>query len=45
MQIEKKMSPVRAFLFSFTAALALLFSSHGLLDAVSPQPPAGTITV
>lgn len=39
------MSPFRAFLFSFTAGLALLFSSHGIVAAVTPDVPAGTITV
>ena len=39
------MGPVRAFLFSFTAGLALLFSGHGLVSAVTPDAPTGTITV
>jgi hypothetical protein len=42
---EPNVTPVRAFLFSFTAGLALLFSGHGMVSAVSPQPPSGTITV
>ena len=39
------MSPFRAFLFAFTAGLAILFSGHGIVLAVTPATPAGTITV
>ena len=45
MHSQKTMSPIRAFLFSFTAGLALLFSGHVLVDTITPNPPAGTITV
>jgi hypothetical protein len=33
------MSPLRAFLFSFTAGLALLFSGHSLITAALADPP------
>ena len=45
MHSQKTMSPIRAFLFSFSAGLALLFSGQALIDTITPDPPAGTITV
>ena len=40
-----QMSPFRAFLFAFTAGLAVLFSGHGAITAATPSSPTGTITV
>lgn len=42
---EPTMRPVRAFLFSFTAGLAVLFSGHGLVTVALAEPPTQTITV
>ena len=39
------MTPFRAFLFAFTAGLAVLFSGHGAITAATPDTPAGTISV
>ncbi len=40
------MSPFRAFLFAFTAGLAVLFSGHGAITAATTaDSPTGTITV
>jgi len=39
------MRPVRAFLLSFTAGLAILFSGHGLVSVALAEPPTGSITV
>lgn len=39
------MSPFRAFLLAFTAGLAVLFTGHSALTAVTPDNPARTITV
>jgi hypothetical protein len=39
------MSPLRAFLLSFAAGLAILFSGQGLVSAANPPSPTGTITV
>jgi len=33
------MTPLRAFLFSFTAGLSLLFSGQALFNVVFPEPP------
>ena len=38
------MKPMRAFVLSFIAGLALLFSTHNLVFASTPSPD-GTITV
>lgn len=32
------MHPVRAFIFSLTCGLVLLFSAHGLIGAMQPEP-------
>ncbi len=34
------MNPMRGFLFSFSAGLALLFSAHGLVKVATTPPPA-----
>jgi hypothetical protein len=44
-QRESMMRPFRAFLFAFTAGLAVLFSGHGAITAATASPPNGTITV
>ena len=38
------MNPLRAFIFSFAAGLAVLFSGHSLVDFVVADPPGNTIT-
>ena len=42
---DPKMRPVRAFMLSFTAGLAILFSGHGLVTVALADPPSETITV
>lgn len=39
------MRPVRAFLLSFTAGLAILFSGHGVVSFAFAEPPTGSISV
>ena len=39
------MHPLRAFLLSFAAGLAVLFSGHGLVDLMVADPPSNRITV
>ena len=39
------MHPVRAFLFSFAAGLAVLFAGHGFVSVAFAEAPSETITV
>lgn len=39
------MHPLRAFLLSFAAGLAVLFAGHGLVSVALAGPPPETITV
>ena len=39
------MHPLRAFLLSFAAGLAVLFAGHGVASVAFSAPPSDTITV
>ena len=38
------MHPLRAFLLSFAAGLAILFAGHGFISVAFAGPPSDTIT-